>query len=129
MGREMKMKGTWFEVTQYADTLGEKVFTLPSGQRYQVRGPVEDVMIVVIPHNDMHQMSMDGSLNTMLDAVQMTIRGGGFEGGVLIVPDSIRFMKLNPVDRITSKMLEQRDARQRVALSAADGPKSKKSPS
>jgi hypothetical protein len=46
------------------------------------------------------------------------LRGGGFDGGVLIVPDALGFMKLQQVDRMTAKMLEARDQRERAKYEA-----------
>jgi len=110
-----KLKETWFEIAQHADLMGEQVVTVQDGQRFTVRGPVENVMIVQISAEEMHHMSVDGSLKSVLDALQRVVRGGGFEGGMVIVPSTVRFMKLRQVDRLMARTLEQRDKRQKAA--------------
>jgi hypothetical protein len=109
-----KVKGRWFEVAQHADALGEQVVTVPEGHRFTVRGPVENVMIVQIMASEMQKMADDGSLASVLDSLQKVVRGGGFEGGMVVVPSTVRFMKLKPVDRLLARSLEQRDMRQKA---------------
>lgn len=121
------VKGKWFEVAQHADAIAEQVVTVKDGQRFTVRGPIENVMIVQVQASEMQKMSDDGSLGSVLEALQEVVRGGGFEGGMVVVPSSVRFMKLNSVDRLMAKTLEQRDRRQKVAHKKAtrereDGP-------
>ena len=115
-----KTKGTWFEVVQHSDPLAEQVIEVGEGQRYSVRGPIEDVMVVQIPAKDMHGMAQDGSLEAVLQSIQGVVRGGGFEGGILIVPSNLRFMKLRQVDRMTAKVLEMRDLRQKREFRKGD---------
>lgn len=108
-----KVKGTWHEVVQFASPLAEQVVEIPEGQRYTVRGPIDNVIVVQIPAEEIHKMSQDGSMEAVFEGIQQTVRGGGFEGGIIIVPSSLQFMKLRPVDKVMSKMLELRDKQQK----------------
>jgi len=106
--------GTWFEVVAHSDALAKNVVQVPSGQRYTVRGPIHDVMIITIPQSQIQEMMQAGTFDATMDALCTVVRGGGFEGGLLIVPEGLGYMRLQPVDGITSKLLEQRDQRQRA---------------
>jgi hypothetical protein len=109
-----KDKGTWFEVVAHADALAKQVIEVPGGQRYTIRGPIQDVMIVTFPQKQMEDSIINGTFNTTMEALSTAVRGGGFEGGLIIVPEGLGFMKLQSVDRITAKLLEQRDQRQKA---------------
>jgi hypothetical protein len=105
---------TWFEVVAHSDALAKNVVEIPDGQRYTVRGPIHDVMIITIPQQQIADMINAGTFDATMSALGTTVRGGGFEGGLLIVPEGLGYMRLQPVDRITSRLLEQRDMRQRA---------------
>ena len=113
MAKSKGQKGTWFEVVAHSDALAKNVIEIPGGQRYTVRGPLHEVMIISIPKGDIEEMVKAGTWESTMDALGTTVRGGGFDGGLLIVPDGLGFMKLQPVDIITSKLLDQRDRRQK----------------
>lgn len=106
--------GTWFEVVAHSDALAKNVVEIPGGQRYTVRGPIHEVMIITIPQQQIMEMMKAGTFDATMDALGTTVRGGGFEGGLLIVPEGLGYMKLQPVDSITAKLLEQRDQRQKA---------------
>ena len=106
--------GTWFEVVAHSDALVKNIVEIPSGQRYTVRGPIHDVMIISIPQADIQEMLKARTWDATMEALGTTVRGGGFDGGLLIVPEGLGFMKLQPVDKITARLLEQRDQRQKV---------------
>lgn len=110
--------GTWFEVVAHSDNLGKRVIEVPEGERYTVRGPVGGVMVVSIPHETLAESVKTGAFDAMMTALSTAVRGGGFEGGLLIVPEGLGFMKLNPVDRVTAKLLEQRDQREKAEYQA-----------
>lgn len=112
--KKAKSMGTWFEVVAHSDALAKNVIEIPSGQRFTVRGPVHEVMVVSIPNEDMKLMVDTGTFEATMDALGTMVRGGGFDGGLLVVPEGLGFMKLQPVDRVTSKLLEHRDQRQRA---------------
>jgi hypothetical protein len=118
MGKKKEQAGTWFEVVAHSDALAKNVIEIPDGQRYTIRGPIHEVMIVSIPPADMNEMMKAGTFQPTMDALGTAVRGGGFEGGLLIVPEGLGFMKLQPVDKITAKLLEQRDQRQRAEYEA-----------
>lgn len=106
--------GTWFEVVAHSDALAKNVVEIPDGQRYTVRGPIHEVMIITIPQQQIQEMISAGTFDATMEALGTTVRGGGFDGGLLIVPEGLGYMKLQPVDRITAKLLEQRDRRQKA---------------
>jgi len=110
-----KRVGEWLEVTHYEEEEKDReprVVTIPSGGRYTVRGPIGETTIVQIPKSEMHEMSMNGTLKDTMDALQLAVRGGGMEGGLLVVPDTLKFMKLRPVTRERAKGLEAQYQRQ-----------------
>lgn len=109
-----KVGGNWFEVVQHADSAVKEVITVEDGQKFAVRGPVEDVLVVQVSHRDAQEMEASGSWEATLEAMMTSIRGGGFEGGIIVMPEGMSFMKLQKVDNITAKILEQRDQRQRA---------------
>lgn len=112
--RQKATTATWFEVVAHSDALAKNVVEIPDGQRYTVRGPIHEVMIITIPQQQIADMMKAGTFDATMEALGTTVRGGGFEGGLLIVPEGLGYMKLQPVDRITAKLLEQRDQRQRA---------------
>jgi hypothetical protein len=121
-----KRVGEWLEVTHYEEEEEghePRVVTIPSGGRYTVRGPIGDTTIVQIPKDEMHEMAQSGVLKDTMEALQLAVRGGGMEGGLLVVPESLKFMKLRPVKRERAKSLEaiyQRQlAEQRAKLKRA----------
>lgn len=111
-----KKARTWFEVEAYADD--EQVVVLPDGQKFTVRGPIQDVMVVVMGAGTMQQLSAAGMMQKTLEALNLAMRGSGFEGGMVVVPDTLKFARLKPVDSETARLLEQRDTRETVERQA-----------
>lgn len=116
--KKTKSTGTWFEVVAHNNTLAKNVIEIADGQRYTVRGPIHDVMIITIPQQQIREMISAGVFDSTMEALGVAVRGGGFEGGLLIVPEGLGYMKLQPVDDITAKLLENRDQRQRAEHNA-----------
>jgi hypothetical protein len=106
-----KKAGKWFEVVEYGGE-SQQTIDLPTGERFAVRGPIHDLMVVSVPNEMIPQLSTKGSAQAMLEGLQMAIRGGGFEGGIVLCPEHVKFMRLRPVDWGTARLLEQRDRRE-----------------
>jgi len=109
-----KNETTWMEVVAHSDSLGKHVVEVQEGQRYTVRGPVHDVMILSIPQNDLHSMVKSGQFDATMEAIATVVPGGGFEGGILLLPEGVKYMKLEPVDKLTAKLLENKNQREKI---------------
>jgi len=100
-------KDQWYEVVAHSDDMVNDAVELDK-TRFAVKGPVEGCLVVVLPREQMHVLSISGAMDRVTNGITDTFRKEGFEGGIIFAPDDLRFMKLKPTSAAQAKLLEQR---------------------
>lgn len=102
----------WWKLSGYFDASTKKVHGLDEKYAQYVKGSIGDIVVIEIPANMPSQ-----DRNALMSGFQEMAAGLGEQHRFMFVPDNIRFLKVSPVDRDTSRHLDRQAMNRRVDAS------------
>ncbi len=101
MSDEKTEEGQWHELTDYFDA--EQIKKIPIPGRVFLMGQVDDAIVVEVPASTSQQE---------IAAFQKYLVDNGMTSVCLVVPNTVRFLKMIPCDEETAEMLDKRQGRE-----------------
>lgn len=114
---EENKKSEWYKVVAYAS---EKKEVKIEGRNVVIEGKPDEMIAVRISDSMLSNLTSSGgnrAIENFLGALSKTIRGSGFKGGVVLVPDSVEFLKLVKISENELSQLEGSSPKENLPLS------------
>ncbi len=102
----------WWKLVAYFDGSTKTVHGLDEKFSQYVKGTIDDIVVIEVPTNLPPQERL-----AIMQGFREMAAGMGEEHRFMIVPDNIRFLRVVPVDRDTTRQLEHRLKVRRVEAS------------
>jgi len=107
----METQKKWFEITAISNKGEAEVHDIEGNQVF-IRGGFENVVLIQVPNS----MAVDEiATQHVMRSIEALLGRAGITKDVMVVPDTLEFCRLQPLDDKMSAMLEERFHERQVA--------------